>query len=75
MAASFSRRLATDALVTGKKFEPAPLEGTLADSHMIADALIFGTGRPYPGVLLFKSEECKYTSDDEIVNGAWPSLV
>jgi acyl-CoA synthetase (AMP-forming)/AMP-acid ligase II/acyl carrier protein len=61
-------------LITGKKFDPAPLEGALADSPLVADALIFGNYQPYPGVLLFRSQEGKDMSDDEIVEKLWPML-
>ncbi|KAK5112939.1 hypothetical protein LTR62_003761 [Meristemomyces frigidus] len=46
-------------LITGKKFDPAPLEASLATSELLDDVLIFGTGRPYPGALLFKSQEAR----------------
>ena len=61
-------------LITGKKFDPAPLEGALADSSMVADALIFGNGRPYPGVLLFRSQDSQEMADDELVNNIWQNL-
>ena len=61
-------------LITGKKFDPAPLEGALADSNLVADALIFGDGRPYPGVLLFRSQESKDVDDNELVENIWQSL-
>ncbi|OAL24830.1 hypothetical protein AYO22_05619 [Fonsecaea multimorphosa] len=43
-------------LITGKKFDPAPLEDAIRASPASAvteDILIFGNGRPYPGALLF----------------------
>jgi thioester reductase-like protein len=46
-------------LITGKKFDPAPLEDSLraSASALVEDVLIFGTGKPYPGALLFRSRD------------------
>jgi len=41
-------------LITGKKFDPAPMEAAIAASSKLSDVLIFGNGQPYPGVLLFR---------------------
>ncbi|KAK3677667.1 putative NRPS-like protein biosynthetic cluster [Recurvomyces mirabilis] len=55
-------------LVTGKKFDPAPLEASLATSELLEDVLIFGTGRPYPGALLFRSEKAKDLDDGRLLD-------
>lgn len=56
-------------LITGKKFDPAPLEDAIkASSTLIEDALIFGSGKPYAGVLLFRSEQASSLSDDEFID-------
>lgn len=55
-------------LVTGKKFDPSPLESAIsASSALIQDVLVFGNGMPYPGALLFRSEAGKSLSDQEVV--------
>ena len=54
-------------LITGKKFDPAPLESAIATSPLLDDALIFGIGKPHPGALLFRSQETKNISDAELV--------
>jgi thioester reductase-like protein len=55
-------------LITGKKFDPAPLEDAIraAASTILDDVLIFGTGKPYPGVLLFRSASASDMSDEEL---------
>lgn len=58
-------------LVTGKKFDPAPLEAAIATSELVEDALIFGNGRPYPGVLLFRSGKAGQMNDDEFLQHVW----
>lgn len=59
-------------LLTGKKFDPAPLESQLATSPHLDDVLIFGTNRPYPGALLLRSEQSKDLSDEQILDDIWP---
>lgn len=61
-------------LITGKKFDPAPLESDIAASQHLADALVFGNGKPYPGVLLFRSSESAKLSDAELLNLTWSAI-
>ncbi|KAL9639726.1 MAG: hypothetical protein Q9164_000738, partial [Protoblastenia rupestris] len=55
-------------LSTGKKFDPAPMETEILAlsraSGLLQDIFIFGNGRPYPGALLFRTENGGgYTKD------------
>ncbi|KAH7401932.1 hypothetical protein DE146DRAFT_692008 [Phaeosphaeria sp. MPI-PUGE-AT-0046c] len=59
-------------LITGKKFDPAPLEAAIATSSHLDDVLIFGNGRPFPGALLLRSEESSQISDHELLNAIKP---
>ncbi|KAL6709782.1 hypothetical protein ACN47E_001211 [Coniothyrium glycines] len=61
-------------LLTGKKFDPAPLEDAIATSSYLDDVLIFGNDRPYPGALLLRSEQAKNTSDQELLNAITPAV-
>ncbi|OQO13072.1 hypothetical protein B0A48_02536 [Cryoendolithus antarcticus] len=61
-------------LITGKKFDPAPLEAAIATSDLVEDALIFGTGQPYPGVLVFRSEKADELRDADFMARVWPSI-
>lgn len=61
-------------LVTGKKFDPAPLEATIATSPLLDDALIFGNGQQYPGALLFRSQEATNLSDSQVLDEVWPLI-
>jgi len=67
-----SRADAQLTLITGKKFDPAPLEGTITDSTLVSDALIFGNGRPFPGVLIFRSKDTRDAADEEMMSKIWP---
>ena len=59
-------------LITGKKFDPAPLEASIATSHLLGDVLIFGNGKSYPGALLFRCKEAEETTDTELLEQVWP---
>ncbi|KAK3722537.1 hypothetical protein LTR37_002529 [Vermiconidia calcicola] len=70
-----SRADAQLTLLTGKKFDPAPIEsGIVAATALLSDALVFGTGRIYPGVLLFRSEEGASLTDADVVQSVEPCL-
>ena len=61
-------------LVTGKKFDPAPLEAAMATSPLVADVLVFGNERPYPGALIFRSPVAAEMTKEDILNALWPSI-
>jgi thioester reductase-like protein len=54
-------------LITGKKFDPAPLEAAIATSPHLDDVVIFGNGRPFPGALLLRSEQSSQISDKDLL--------
>ncbi|PSN60615.1 hypothetical protein BS50DRAFT_655177 [Corynespora cassiicola Philippines] len=59
-------------LITGKKFDPAPLEDAIATSPLLDDVLIFGDNRAFPGALLLRSEQFKQAPDQEILDSIRP---
>ncbi|MCJ1446485.1 MAG: hypothetical protein MMC23_006990 [Stictis urceolatum] len=59
-------------LITGKKFDPAPLEDTIATSPLLRDVLIVGTGEHVPGALLFPNDESREA--EEIIEMVWPDI-
>ena len=62
-------------LITGKKFDPAPIEAALvAATSSLDDVLIFGNGRPYPGALLFRSEEKAAITDAGLLGEVAPHV-
>jgi len=62
-------------LITGKKFDPAPLEAAIATAvesrDVLEDVLIFGNGMPYPGMLLFKSKAAESMNDEDVRERVW----
>ena len=61
-------------LITGKKFDPAPLEDAIATSPLLSDVLIFGNGQQVPGALLFRSTKSADMPNDELLSAIWPSI-
>ena len=61
-------------LITGKKFDPAPLEAAIATSPLLSDALIYGNGQQYPGVLLFPSAAARGLKSEEVKEKVWQVL-
>ncbi|KIV92355.1 hypothetical protein PV10_06802 [Exophiala mesophila] len=62
-------------LITGKKFDPGPLEDAIkASSDSLDGVLIFGNGKSYPGALLFRSESARMISNSELIRELWPKI-
>lgn len=59
-------------LITGKKFDPAPLEAAIALSDLLRDVLIFGNGEQCPGALLFRSDNAKHMDASRLLDEIWP---
>lgn len=53
-------------LITGKKFDPSPLEDIVASLPEITDALVFGNGREVPGILVFVKENASPNIEEKI---------
>ncbi|CAL8582210.1 hypothetical protein XPA_007880 [Xanthoria parietina] len=61
-------------LITGKKFDPAPLEAAIASHELLSDALIFGNGMQSAGALLFRSEKSHTMEKDRLLDKVWPAI-
>lgn len=61
-------------LITGKKFDPAPLEAAIASNELLSDVLIFGNGMQCPGVLLFRSGAAKAMETNRLLGEVWPII-
>ena len=61
-------------LITGKKFDPAPLEASLAALPLLQDVLIFGNGQSFPGALLFRSDQAAELDDSKLVEEVWSAV-
>jgi aryl carrier-like protein len=65
----------TIVLVNGEKFNPVHTEGTIRSNRNVAEAVIFGVGRPYLGILIVPAEPLANKSDEEVIGVLWPSIV
>lgn len=61
-------------LVNGEKVLPLPIEGRIRKEPLVREAVVFGTGREYPGLLLFRSADAKCLSDEEFLSRVWPVI-
>lgn len=62
-------------LVTGKKFDPAPLEDIICSkSSLITEVLVFGNGKQVPGALIFVQPFSHNMDDKEIMAQVWPAV-
>ncbi|KAI0596609.1 hypothetical protein F4775DRAFT_594114 [Biscogniauxia sp. FL1348] len=64
----------TIVLVNGEKFNPVQMEGRVRSNKFVTEAVVFGSGRPYLGVLVVPSPATQGKSSDEIVDLIWPTL-
>lgn len=73
-----SRADAQITLVNGKKFDPAPMESELLASKIgketLRDAMIFGTGREAPGILLLPRWNDGFVDNEQVLREVWPTL-
>jgi len=63
-------------LITGKKFDPAPVEDAItASSDEIGECFVFGNGRQIPGALVFLKPETVTSMKQEDVEGkVWKAI-
>lgn len=73
-----SRADAQITLLNGKKFDPAPVEGELLSSaagrRSLGEAMIFGTGREAPGLLLVPRWSGSFVSNEDVIGDVWPTI-
>lgn len=59
-------------LVNGEKFGPVAMEGQIRSNKHIAEAVVFGAGRPYLGALIVPAPSLAGKSQEEILDIIWP---
>lgn len=59
-------------LSKGEKILPLPLESAIIESPLVRQALVFGDGREFPGLLVFRSEKAVGMDDGAVVDAVWP---
>lgn len=61
-------------LVNGEKVLPLPIEGRIRDHPLVAEAVVFGLEREFPGLLVFKGPNAQKLDDSEFLNKIWPAV-
>lgn len=68
-----SRADAQLTLVTGLKFDPTSLEDAIvAASPLLSAVLVFGNQKPYPGAMLFRSQQAEGQSNQSLIQELAP---
>ncbi|KAK4096417.1 acetyl-CoA synthetase-like protein [Parathielavia hyrcaniae] len=62
----------TIVLVNGEKFNPVQLEGNVRSDHRVAEAVVFGAGRPSLGILIVPAPGLAHVAADEVRELVWP---
>ncbi|KAG0645137.1 Nonribosomal peptide synthase, partial [Hyphodiscus hymeniophilus] len=71
----YSRSDGQITLVTGKKFDPAPLEDFInSSSSLIRDVMVFGSNRQSPGIIVLPSEEGLELKELESKKEIWKTI-
>ncbi|KAJ5160926.1 uncharacterized protein N7482_007930 [Penicillium canariense] len=63
-------------LVNGEKVVPLPIEGIVKQDPLIHDAVVVGSGKPAPGILIFQTQavEAAAISEEEYLREIWPTI-
>lgn len=62
----------TIVLVNGEKFNPVAMEGSIRSNVNVAEAVVFGAGRPFLGLLVVPSRTFIGEKEDAILDAIWP---
>lgn len=62
-------------LANGEKVLPLPIESHVMDSPLVRQALVFGVGKDFPGMLIFRSQNAAAMSDTVFLSNVWPWIV
>ncbi|KAL8707032.1 MAG: hypothetical protein Q9225_007868, partial [Loekoesia sp. 1 TL-2023] len=61
-------------LTNGEKVLPLPIEGRIRGQPLVRECVVFGVGKPIPGLLVFRSAEARDMPDEEFVERIWPDV-
>ena len=59
-------------LENGEKVLPLPIEGRIRQDDLVREAVVVGTDRAIPGVLIFRASD--HLSNEEFLDAVWPSI-
>ncbi|GAD96718.1 NRPS-like enzyme, putative [Paecilomyces variotii No. 5] len=58
-------------LENGEKVNPVDIENAIMQHHLVTVAVVFGVGRPYPGLLIIPSSKASGLPQNEIIDHIW----
>ncbi|KAK7397569.1 hypothetical protein QQX98_013067 [Neonectria punicea] len=61
-------------LINGEKVLPLPIEGRIRQEEIVQEALVFGDGRSYPGLLIVKADRAGHIPDEQFLEQIWPAV-
>jgi acyl-CoA synthetase (AMP-forming)/AMP-acid ligase II len=61
-------------LTNGEKVLPIPIEHRIRQSEWVKEVLVFGIGKPLPGLLVIPSEKCTRLEKQNILDKVWPDI-
>lgn len=61
-------------LVNAEKVLPILIEGRIRQEEFVKEAVVFGEGRNFPGVLVMKADKAAHWSDEEFLDKVWPAV-
>jgi thioester reductase-like protein len=61
-------------LINGEKVLPLPIEGRIRSDPLVAEAVVFGTQRDFPGLLAFRGIQARDLPDEEFIEKLWPAV-
>ncbi|KAF2642844.1 acetyl-CoA synthetase-like protein [Massarina eburnea CBS 473.64] len=61
-------------LVNGEKVLPIPIEGRIRQESLVKEAVVFGDGKTFPGVLIIKADSAAHIPDEEFAKQIWPAV-
>ncbi len=64
----------TIVLVNGEKFNPVAMEGTIRSNKLITEAVVYGSGRPYLGILVVPAPGSQTKSHEDKLDEIWPLI-
>ncbi|RYP46398.1 hypothetical protein DL768_007365 [Monosporascus sp. mg162] len=61
-------------LINGEKVLPISIEGRIRQEECVKEAVVFGEGKSYPGVLVIRADSVSHLSDEEFLDAVWPAV-
>ncbi|KAI0528045.1 hypothetical protein F5B22DRAFT_16969 [Xylaria bambusicola] len=61
-------------LINGEKVLPISMEGRIRQEELVKEAVVFGEGKSYPGVLIFRADVAAHMPDGHFLKAIWPAV-